>query len=930
MILLGLCYERAGMMLRMTIVAGALALGLAVAGGQETQVQYLSGQGRDDMVTWDFYCTGGRNSGPWTKIGVPSNWELQGFGEYNYGNDRRKSSEQGKYRRTFSVPKSWGDKRVFIVFEGVMTDTEVWINGESAGPKHQGGFYRFKYDITDLLKPRDNLLEVTVSKVSSDPTVEAAERQADYWVFGGIYRPVYLEAVPKQSIAWLAIDARADGDFRMDVHLFGNGTADTVAAEIIGPDNTLLGKAFETPVSNGQDVVTLRTKVAGHKTWTAETPNLYRVKVNLRQGGSVVHTVTQRFGFRTFEVRPGDGLYLNGQKIVLRGICRHSFRPESGRSLSRQDNYDDVRLIREMNMDAVRMSHYPPDASFLDACDELGLYVLDELAGWHKPYYDTEVGKKLVKEMVTRDVCHPCILFWDNGNEGGFNLELDGQFALYDPQNRTVLHPWENFNGVDTHHYEGYESVQKRLSGPTLVMPTEFLHGLYDGGLGAGLDDYWNAMLASPMGAGGFLWVFADEGVVRTDRNGAIDVVGNAAPDGIVGPHHEKEGSFYAVREIWSPIHIGLDKLPADFDGTLKVDNRYDFTNLRDCTFEAVLADFPAPNEQATGHKLSSKHALSSPDVKPHEQGTLNLALPVNWRDADVLYLTAFDPQRRQVWTWSWDLRGTSYYADKYARSAPAQAGQIKVSEANGETRIEASGLAMLFSVQAGGLAKISRAGKEIAFSGPNLISGEAQPSSITTTRNEQDHSTQVLVNYEGNMHHTTWTVYPTGWVSLDCEYELNGQFDLFGIDFGFPEEQMRSMRCLGDGPYRVWKDRLKGGVLDVWANPYKNDIPGVTWDYPEFKGYYEDWRWVVFSTEQGDITIVNGTDDLFLGVYRPNDGPAPVRTKLDVPKTGITLLHGIPPIGTKSQPPNTLGPQGQKNQATGTYRATAWFHFGK
>ena len=172
-------------------------------------------------------------------------------------------------------------------------------------------------------------------------------------------------------------------------------------------------------------------------------------------------------------------------------------------------------------MNAVRMSHYPPDEHFLDACDELGLYVLDELAGWQKPPYDTEIGKKLVKEMVTRDVCHPCILFWDNGNEGGWNRELDDQFALYDPQKRTVLHPWENFGGIDTDHYENYDSTQKKLSGSTLFMPTEFLHGLYDGGHGAGLDDYWNLTLASPMGAGGFLWALVDEGVVRTDKNGA-------------------------------------------------------------------------------------------------------------------------------------------------------------------------------------------------------------------------------------------------------------------------------------------------------------------------------------------------------------------------------------------------------------------------
>ena len=216
-------------------------------------------------------------------------------------------------------------------------------------------------------------------------------------------------------------------------------------------------------------------------------------------------------------------------------------------------------------MNAVRMSHYPPDEHFLDACDELGLYVLDELAGWQKPPYDTEIGKKLVREMVTRDVCHPCILFWDNGNEGGWNRELDNQFALYDPQNRTVLHPWEKFNGVDTAHYRNYETTRKKLSDSTLFMPTEFLHGLYDGGLGAGLDDYWKLMYASPVGAGGFLWALLDEGVVRTDKNGQIDVAGNQAPDGIVGPYRQKEASFYTVKEIWSPVHIELGDTAARF-----------------------------------------------------------------------------------------------------------------------------------------------------------------------------------------------------------------------------------------------------------------------------------------------------------------------------------------------------------------------------
>ncbi|MCX5643900.1 MAG: glycoside hydrolase family 2 [Phycisphaerae bacterium] len=905
---------------------GAICLATLVASvaviADETKVVYLSGKGKDDPVTWDFYCTGGRNSSTWTTIGVPSNWELQGFGSYNYGNDRKKADEQGKYRRTFGVPTDWTGKRIFLVFDGVMTDTEVWINGKSAGPKHQGGFYRFKYEITDLVKAGDNLLEVIVSKVSSDRSVEEAERQADYWVFGGIYRPVYLEAVPKQFIEWVAVDARADGTFQMDVHLNETGDADSVRVEIIG-----LGRPFEAKLGPDREKVNLQTQVQGHKTWTAETPNLYTVRVTLQQGGQSVHTVAKRFGFRTFEVRPGDGLYLNGQKIRLKGVCRHSFWPDSGRCLSKEISYADVRLIQEMNMNAVRMSHYPPDEHFLDACDELGLYVLDELAGWQKPPYDTEIGKTLVREMVTRDVCHPSILFWDNGNEGGWNRELDDQFALYDPQNRTVLHPWESIHGVDTAHYRNYEISRKKLSASTLYMPTEFLHGLYDGGLGAGLDDYWKLMYASPLGAGGFLWALLDEGVVRTDKGGQIDVAGNQAPDGIVGPYRQKEASFYTIKEIWSPMHIDLEALPPYFDGIVKVENCYDFTNLRDCRFEVELASFPGPSGKTSGH-TGVPQPLRGLDIPPHQRGTLRLDLPADWRKADVLYLTAYNPANQVIWTWSWDIQGIGRWVDN--RVVRQSVEQVAFQEVGHEIRVTAGDLALVLDGDRGLLKQVLRAGRQIDFAGgPRLIGGEGRVKQAITRRSNDGYSVQAQIEYDGNMRQAMWTIYPTGWISLDYEYELAGQFDIFGVGFDYPESKMRAMRFLGQGPYRVWKNRLKGGTLDVWSNKYKDDIPAATWDFPEFKGYYRDWRWVVFSTEQGDITIVNATPDLFLGVYRPNDGPAPANTKLNVPETGIALLHGIPAIGTKFDKPEVLGPQSQKNSASGVYRGTVWFHFG-
>ena len=189
------------------------------ATGATTQIQYLSGHGSDDAVLWNFYCNDGRKAGVWATIPVPSCWELQGFGTYNYGLDYRAAGadqqpgfarESGKYYYDFTVPADWSGKTVRIVFEGVMTDADVQINGQSAGPIHQGAFYEFKYDITPLLKfGQSNRLTVTVNKESANASVNRAERRGDYWNFGGIFRPVFLEALPKPYIDWTAIDAKA-------------------------------------------------------------------------------------------------------------------------------------------------------------------------------------------------------------------------------------------------------------------------------------------------------------------------------------------------------------------------------------------------------------------------------------------------------------------------------------------------------------------------------------------------------------------------------------------------------------------------------------------------------------------------------------------------------------------------------------------------
>ena len=193
-----------------------ILLAATLARGAETEKKYLSGRGKDDMVQWQFKCDKGQNANKWSTIGVPSNWQLQGFGIYEYGQPKPAGGwprVHGIYRRTFTTPPSWSTKTVFIDFEGVMTDTRVTINGQSAGPIHQGGYYAFKYNITRLLKPagEKNQIQVDVDDDSMNESVNRAERRADYWNYGGIFRPVFLEAFPKTFIDHVAINSTASG-----------------------------------------------------------------------------------------------------------------------------------------------------------------------------------------------------------------------------------------------------------------------------------------------------------------------------------------------------------------------------------------------------------------------------------------------------------------------------------------------------------------------------------------------------------------------------------------------------------------------------------------------------------------------------------------------------------------------------------------------
>jgi hypothetical protein len=900
---------------------------------------WLSGTDAKHTKTWDFYCTGGRNSGYWTTIQVPSHWEQQGFGTYNYGRDNvtygkdfHYADEKGLYKIKFHVPAHWQGREIYIVMEGSMTDTEVKINGRLAGPVHQGSFYRFKYKISDKLHYRkENLLEITVSKMSAEKTVNNAERFADYWIFGGIFRPVYLEALPVENIAWTTIDARADGHFHMRVHLNNLRAGRQVTALIYNKDNKQVGTAAA--ITQNDSMVDLRTSVLNPSLWTAETPNLYKVVLQINDGNSTLYETSDKFGFRTIEVRKQDGIYVNGTKIKLKGINRHVFWPEYGRATNPDADLLDVQLIREMNMNAVRCSHYPPDKNFLRICDSLGLYVINELAGWQKAY-STSAGASLLKEMVMRDANHPSILFWSNGNEGGHNKELVNEFAKYDISKRTVIHahhkPGNAINGIDCNHYEGYYSAQQIMADSDLYMPTEFLHALHDGGGAAGLDDMWELHWKSKRGAGGFIWNFADEGIMRADLDNRLDVNGTNAPDGVVGPHREKEASFHAIKEIYSPVHIAMKELPATFNGRIPVENRYHFTNLKQCRFEYALTNF----QQTAGRYAQStdlkKAELSASDIRPADSGVLQLNLPARWKEYDALSLTAFDPAGKQLYNWIWKIKSNNQLLQPLIEAGKGT--EVVATEADSLINVTANGITITIGKHTGLLKKAANDnGNKFSLNGGFIVTGSSLFQKLEHFREANDYV--IKASYSGDLAFLQWRMKPSGWVELSYEYNVKGKQSFAGISFNYPEGLVMSTQWLGKGPSRVWKNRLKGvmpGVYESWNN--NTQTGNAPWVYPEFKGYYSDIVWMKFNTMEGYFTVASPGNDLFVRLfdfYAINGSQPHPR----LPVGNISFLDAIPPTGSKmgisDAEVRQLGPSSDLNMLDKSVTRTLLFYFG-
>ena len=387
--------------------------------------------------------------------------------------------------------------------------------------------------------------------------------------------------------------------------------------------------------------------------------------------------------------------------------------------------------------------------------------------------------------------------------------------------------------------------------------------------------------------AGGFLWVFADEGVVRNDLTDAMDVKGNWAPDGIMGPYREKEASYHSIKQIWSPVQLP-SALPTNFSGALPVENHYEFTSLSKCGFAWQLRRFG----QSADDESISKDAIRGPDVMPGKSGVLDLNLPADWRDADALAGKALNPNGHELWTWVWPLQPQEKLAPAGAPVASVMAGYEWILK-SGETEA-------VVDASSGQLVVVKIGGKVFSLT-------------------------------SGPISQAKWTMLDSGWLKLEYSIDPQAQTNVVGVAFDYPEEKMLKKTWLGGGPYRVWRNRLKGQPFGVWESAYNATETGFKdWVYPEFAGYFANVRWMKLTTTEGVLTIRIPDEKTFVRVGTPKFPPAKLagKTVVQMPPGNLAVVRDIPPIGTKFHTAAQIGPQATTPLVTAPYQGTVYLRF--
>ena len=619
----------------------------------------------------------------WGRISVPGMIQAQGYGKPIFTNIiypfpmtepliRHDLNEVGSYRRDFEVPQSWNGHDIYLHIGAAGAAYYVWVNGKKVGYSEDSKLPA-EFNLKRFVHAGKNSIAIEVYRWADGSYLE----DQDFWRLSGIERSVYVYAEAATRLRDYKVTALLDkpgyvnGRFELAAELSGAVAGTEVRARLMDGSADVLALAGK-PGAGGKAV--LSGTIPGVKPWSAETPKLYTLLIEvLDSKGQLISATSRRIGFRTVEIADGE-VRVNGKRIMIRGVNRHEHDPVTYRVMSMDTMRKDIELMKRANVNAVRTSHYPNDPRWLDLADEYGLYVMDEAnieshgymqAGdqarepgkretiqlGYKPHWRIAHVDRVVR-MIERDKNHPSIIFWSLGNEAGTGPNFEAAAAWVRKNDPTRLLSYLGHGTLNGEHlpnsyvdiyapmYDDIERMVDYATDPRFKQPMiqcEYAHSM--GNSLGNLEDYWDVFRGHRKLQGGFVWDWVDQSVYAKDdkgrtywasgfdinpKHGDNSVVG----DGVIRSDRTVDPEYYELQKVYSPVvFTGRPE-----SGTVSVVNRYDFRDLSHLEFEWELARNGVSVQRA---------ALSGVNAAAGASQAIALALPGRADGEYVLTLRA-------------------------------------------------------------------------------------------------------------------------------------------------------------------------------------------------------------------------------------------------------------------------------------------------
>ena len=639
-----------------------------------------------DQRPTDFYKTDFNDKG-WDDMQVPGVWELNGYGDpiyVNVGYPWRSqyknnppyvptvNNHVGSYRKVIEIPADWKGRQIMAHFGSVTSNMYLWVNGKFVGYSEDSKL-EAEFDLTKYLRPGKNVIAFQVFRWCDGTYLE----DQDFFRYSGVGRDCYLYTRTTNHIEDIRItpdlDAQyKDGTLQIAVQMKGKGTVDLKLLD-------KAGKEVTTAQVKGSGKQTATMNVSNPEKWTAETPNLYTLVANLQENGKIIESIPIKVGFRKIELKNGQ-ILVNGQAVLFKGADRHEMDPDKGYVVSKERMIQDIKRMKELNINAVRTCHYPDNNLWYDLCDEYGIYVVAEanIESHGMGYGEETLAKNPLyakahmernQRNVQRGYNHPSIIFWSLGNEAGFgpNFEACYKWVKAEDQSRAVQYEQARTNEYTDIYcpmYLPYDRCEEYCKGDIdkPLIQCEYAHAM--GNSQGGFKEYWDLVRKYPKYQGGFIWDFVDQSARWFTKDGkefygyggdfnrydASD--NNFQNNGLISPDRVPNPHAYEVGYIYQNIWVK----PVDLQkGEIGIYNENFFRDLSDFYAEwqllangevlqsGIINDLKVGPQQTVNQKLN----YSLDNICPCKEVLLNVAFKL--KNAETLLPAGHEVAHQQL-----------------------------------------------------------------------------------------------------------------------------------------------------------------------------------------------------------------------------------------------------------------------------------------